>query len=420
MQREDYTIDACRNEIFIRLCEIWEETKEQSIKANPNNDESKQTEWQKDIWRKANTLQAVAYYWFTIKDDAALKQKAMDLMKDGYQFYIKVKNNKDLWVDDFGWWGGFFTDLHSYTSGQPNGRPVQELPPPFNHTNLISETEYCYDRMIKNLDKEYGGIWNNPKLNEKSCEKNSITNSWILNVSLDLFSLTKQQKYKDFFLAQYSWLTTGKYNGHAPPPQAWSLYTAEGLVLWIANGPNTRGPNYKEYEPQGYWSGDQGVFLRALSRYILSNPQMKEKLLADGRNLIAAAIATFDDPEKARFVDKEKVMHESARNPIWGNDLCTGKGVFMRLATRFVRSYDIGEELRAKFKEIVLASAQSAWCSRIPSSEKTKWLIAPNWNPRFGPSEEGEQQTTGDLWPQVFQTNGLDVLNAAVQISKLG
>jgi hypothetical protein len=91
----------------------------------------------------------------------------MDLIKDGYDFYNKVKKNKDLWVDDFGWWSGFFTDLHSYTSGTP----AQELPPPFNHANLISETEYCYHRMIKNLDEKYGGIWNNPKLNEESCEK---------------------------------------------------------------------------------------------------------------------------------------------------------------------------------------------------------------------------------------------------------
>jgi hypothetical protein len=414
MQCPDYDIDRCRNEIFIRLCEIWEETKEQSRKDNPNNDENKMTEWQKDIWRKANTLQAVARYWATIKNDPALKQKAMDLMKDGYQFYNRVKENKDLWVDDFGWWSGFFTDLHQYTSDK-------ELPPPFNHANLISETEYCYNRMIKNLDEKFGGIWNNPKIDEASCEKNSITNSWMLNVSLDLFNLTKQQKYKDFFLAQYSWLTTGKYGGYAPSPQAWNLYTEEeGLVLWIATGPHTRGPKYQEYKAQGYWSGDQGVFLRALSRYILLDSQMKEKLLADGRNLIAAAIATFDDPKKARFVDKQNVMHESARNPIWINDLCTGKGVFMRLATRFAHSNDIGKELIAKFKEIVFASAQSAWCSRrIPSSEKTKWLIAPNWNPGFGPPEEDTQQTTGDLWPQVFQTNGLDALNAADQIRNL-
>lgn len=126
--------------------------------------------------------------------------------------------------------------------------------------------------------------------------------------------------------------------------------------------------------------------------------------------MISAAIMTPNG-----FPDTENVMHESPNPPDWSNDLATGKGVFMRLVTRFALRYSFFSDrgFEEKFKTFVNATAQSVWCS----CDKATGTTAPNWNPGFGPPQEGEQPTSGGLWPQVFQTDGLDALNAAVQIN---
>jgi hypothetical protein len=391
MKCDDYELHACRDKVFDRLCTVWDDTQ-------------KTTKWEEEIWRKANTLQAVAQYWHTATDTNR-KQKAMTIMQQGYEFYRPRKTGA-WWVDDFGWWGGFFGDLSGYTGAFP-------LAPPFDQANLLAEAQYCYTRMVKNLDKEHGGIWNTPDLNDPFCEKNTITNSWMLNLAAGLFNWTGDVGYKNAAEAQYRWLTTGKYANYVPP--TWRLYTPEGLLLWVADGPFTLGPNHAPRVENVYWSGDEGVFLRGLTSYIngVCAPADRPGLLVNCQKLMTAAIATFADPNKVRFVDTENVMHESARNPDWSNDLATGKGVFMRLVTRFAvqHNYFADKAFESAFKAFVNATAESVWCSGNTATAET----APNWNPKFGPSGENQYPTKGELWPQVFQTDGLDALNAAVR-----
>jgi hypothetical protein len=396
MKCNDYELHACRDKVFDRLCKVWEDTK------NENSQK-----WQEDIWRKANTLQTVAQYWHTSLD-ATRKQKAMVIITEGYNFYHSKKSG-GYWVDDYGWWHGFFADLRDYTHSLPLG-------PPFDQANLLAEAQYCYTRMAKNLDKQYGGIWNTPNLDDPACEKNTITNDWMLNVSANLFMLTGDGAYKNTAEAQYKWLTTGKYLNYSPPN--WRLYTPEGLLLWVADGPHTLGPNHgSPAVKDAYWSGDEGVYLRGLTPYIngICPPAARQGLLADCQKLMTNAIAIFTDKSKVRFVDVENVMHESPRNQDWSNDLATGKGVFMRLATRFAvqHNYFSNKPFETAFKAFVNATAESAWCSGNTTTGET----GPNWNPKFGPPQENEYPTKGELWPQVFQTDGLDALNAAVQIS---
>jgi hypothetical protein len=209
--------------------------------------------------------------------------------------------------------------------------------------------------------------------------------------------------------AEYAWLTTGTYRGQ--PPAYWRLHTQEGLLLWLVNGPFTTSPSHGPFRDV-CWTGDEGVFLNALTAYIngVADQSLKPTLVKDGRTLIDAAM-TF-------FVAND-VMHESPRNPDWSNDLATGKGVFMRLVTRFVLQHGFFGDaaFETQFKAFVSATAEAAWCTRlIPKvGDKTKWVIAPSWTPD-SPPQEKSQDTTDDLWPQVLQTNGLDALNAAVLI----
>jgi hypothetical protein len=162
------------------------------------------------------------------------------------------------------------------------------------------------------------------------------------------------------------------------------------------------------------------VFLRGLTAYIntIAEPNSRDEILQQGRNLVDAALTAFPDTEN--------VMHESQNNYDWGNDLATGKGVFMRLVTRFVKAHNFFDDpkFKEKYKAFVLATAESAWCSRKSpeTGDKSKWLIAPNWNPPNGPSQENDYPISyandpgALLYPQVLQTNGLDALNAAHDI----
>jgi hypothetical protein len=397
----DYKLLEDRENIFCCLCKVWVEAMVTDSKL-----------WQEDIWRKANTAQALLQYWMTTTNEDG-RQKAMDIMKGAYGFYKKFLNGPkgpDVWVDDFGWWFGFFADLAAI------GHP---LAAPFDPANLLIEPKYCYDRMLKNRDSVEGGIWNNNDPSKR--EKNTVTNAWMLNVAAGLFHWTKEQKYKDMAESQYLWLTTGKYNKYSPPGD-WELYNREGLLWWLPGAPKTSGV---------HWSGDEGVFLRGLIGYIdnvVTDPDVQNKLLQDSKALIMRAItptADFGDPSKWKgFPDTENVMHESPASD-WSNDLATGKGVFMRLVTRFAFHYKFFNDSKFEqtFQTFVDASAQSVCCTRDKTTDRT----VPNWNCAFksptcplGPPEEGGQPTSGDLWPQVWQTAGLDALNAAVRFHPAG
>jgi Glycosyl hydrolase family 76 len=387
MKCNDYDPLNNRILVFERLRQVWKETKESTDKATIKA-------WHDDIWRKANTLQAVAQYWHTATN-SNLRLEAVNLMKEGYKFYCERKH-ETFWVDDWGWWGGFFLDLREFTRNDL-------LESPFDQHNLLSEAQHCYDKMCCNLDKTTGGIWNHLDPPEDTQEKNTITNSWILHLAANLFLLTREKKYKDMAEAQYKWLTTGNTS-------PWHLYNSKGFLLWLPG--LTTGSDK-------CWIGDEGVFFRALSAYFGINPSIKEVTLGDIKNLITAEITPVSG-----FVDTDNVIHAPPDSQAWNNDLATGKGVFMRLVTRFVHdhAYFSDKAFEKKFNDFVNATAQSAWYSRDRAKNET----APDWNPGLKPDQypgkelpgEDGQPAFGELWPQVWQTDGLDALNAAVQITK--
>lgn len=384
MQCQDYNLIANREAVFSRLLEIWKESKNT-------------TAWDNDYWRKANTLQAVAMFWNTTNNQA-LKKDAMNLMLEGYAFYDKHRETK-WWVDDFGWWGGFFFALSSY---QGSGY----LPAPFDKDNLLKESKYVYSRMIQNLDTEYGGIWNNPNLGDNSTEKNTVTNTWLLIMAAGLANITLEPEYGQMASTQYKWLTTGQYKQYTPPN--WRLFNSDGLILWTPDGPHTRGPNFNMYPPTALWSGNEGVYLKGLQVFMgyQTDPSAKKEILQIAETLIGKAIS---QSTPNGFVDVQNVMHESPIAADWSNDLATGKGVALRFMASFAKAHSIMNET---LKSFLNSTAQSVWCSQDIKGQPNS-VISRNWNPGFGPSGENTRET-GELWPQVFQTNGLDALNAAV------
>ena len=390
MSFKDTELIAWRDAVFDRLYEIWNETEAESDRLGKAGWQA--TEWTGDIWRKANTLQAVAEYWSTTPPGAR-RNNAMDLMIRGFNFYNNEKGKTSIWVDDFGWWAGFFIDLYGY-----DGKLSL-----FYSDILWKEVIYCYERMNKNLDQDSGGIWNQP-----DGEKNTITNSWMFNIAAYLSVHNGIAQYTDTAKSQYTWLTTGKYKN----PKYWRLLTPEKVLLWLPHA----GDRGSEHEHE-CWTGDEGVFLRGLTPYIntIAEPNSKDSLLKFGRALIDAALKAF--------VDAKGIIHELQYNALWGNDLATGKGVFMRLVTRFVLEHKFFNDAKfeEEFRTVVDLTAEAAWRGRWIPDDKTKWVIAPSWS---NDAPDGEQGFRTDyvgepknlLFPQVLQTNGLDALNAAYRI----
>jgi hypothetical protein len=389
MKCADYKLAACRDQVFDDLVQIWEDAKKRGT-------------WD-EIWQKANTLQAVAQYWHDYDRDSVRAQKAMNLMKDGCEYY-RSKKNGTYWVDDFGWWGGFFLDLKFLTH-------ENSLPAPYDQDNLLVEAEYTYSRMLNNLDKEYGGIWNTPNVNDKYAEKNTVTNSWMFRLAAGIASWTSDPQHKKFAEQQYRWLTTGEYEGYKPK-NGWRLYNEDGLLLWTPDGDYTRGPNHIPYDVNALWSGNEGVYLSALHAYLLIDSTNKTDILKDCQKLITAAISKATPNG---FVDVQNVMHESPLSADWSVDLATGKGVSLRLMTKFARQHNMIDDT---FKDFVNTTAQSVWCSRdtVNIDGLPKKIVAHNWNSsEYGPPEENTKHTE-ELWPLVLQSGGLGALNAAQQL----
>ncbi len=325
-------------------------------------------------------------------------------MLEGYEFYVACKT-QNFWVDDFGWWGGFFMDLYDYVPTESG------LPTIFQQANLAVETEYAYKRMLENCDKEYGGIWNASDVNEPAREKNTVTNAWALRLAASMAYLRPEDpQYLQFANEQYQWLTTGIYNGRKP--DNWALYNQNLLIYWTPKGPNNAGPKHVPGNEDALWSGNEGVLLEAFSVYAARFDEgRRQQILRQTDKLIEASV-TNSTPNS--FVDSQDVCHESPIAADWSNDLATGKGVMLRLLFDFARRHNL---LIEPLKNCIYATAQSVWCSQEMKG-KSNAQVVRNWNPGFPPAEENDRQTRG-LWPLVLQAGGLDALNSAYLLSLL-
>jgi hypothetical protein len=384
MKCPDYDLKTARDEIFDRLCVIWDE----SLEAGKN-----------DIWRKANTLQSIARYFRSysgLDSEKVRCAKALAIMENGYAFYQGVKNNK-WWVDDYGWWGGLFLDLYDYKLGGV-----------FEQASLKAELKFAYEQMRQNLDTTYGGIWN--VVEQDGSEKNTVTNAWALRLAAGLAYMNNNDpSYIKLADEHYKWLTTGEYNGKTP--DTWGLWNSDGLIYWTPLNPLNVGPNHS-YSPTALWSGNEGVLLEALNTYSARfDDNRRKEILEPCKRLVQAAVS----PLTANgFVDSESVCHESPAAADWSNDLATGKGVMLRLMFQFAKGHDL---LTPDFRNLINATAQSVWCSQEMKGKANSQVVR-NWNPGFGPSQENDRQS-GGLWPLVLQAGGLDALNTAYSLSKL-
>lgn len=380
----DYQQNA--DSIFNQLQYIWTEFE----KNDP-------LVWDSEIWRKANTMDSVLRYWEQPLTSEQQKQKAVGLLTDGWQFYLS-KKTAGWWVDDFGWVAMFAMNMFDLLSG-PNAPAL-----PFNAEEMLSEAQYCHERMLANLDQQSGGIYNIHD-SHKERRRNTITNSlfWTLSTRLG----KTNSKYAEYADQWYAWLLSGTWNGNTP--QNWGFLNDLHIARETALGAAKPSSHNREW----FWSGDQGCVLAALMYYGMFRRAEQPTLNKIALNLVNGCL-----PAGAPFFDQENILHESDFPDNFNNDFAdfpndyaTGKGVLLRHFVGFAPSVP-GVDITV-LKTRFCATADAVWNTR----EKYDQVVR-DWNPKAGP--QGEKGPTDGLmlWAQVLQTGGLDATIAALKISR--
>lgn len=351
--------------------------------------------WDSEIWRKANTMDSVLRYFEQPLTSDEQKLKAVQLLTDGWKFYLS-KKNVGWWVDDFGWVAMFAMNVFDLLSG-PNAPTL-----PFNAEEMLSEAQYCHKRMLENLDQQSGGIYNIHDSN-KERRRNTVTNSlfWTLSTRLAKTN-TEYAEYADKW---YAWLLSGTWNGNTP--QDWGFLNDLNIARETALGAAEPSAHSKEW----FWSGDQGCVLAALMYYGMFRRAEQPTVSKIALNLINGCL-----PAGTPFFDQQNILHESdfpdnfSNNfADYSNDYATGKGVLLRHFAGFAPSVQ-GVDA-AVLKTRFCATADAVWNTREKYDQ-----VARDWNPYAGP--QGEKEAPGGLalWQQVLQTGGLDATVAAVRI----
>jgi hypothetical protein len=112
------------------------------------------------------------------------------------------------------------------------------------------------------------------------------------------------------------------------------------------------------------------------------------------------------------MTDRNGILHENVAVLKEGqvfssfiSDYATGKGIFMRSLGAFDTGHVEG------LSEFILKNADAVWASRGDGDQ-----FSFNWNPSIG-NHEPATGMKAELDPLIFQTAGLDALDAALRIA---
>jgi len=179
-----------------------------------------------------------------------------------------------------------------------------------------------------------GGTWNhNPNDPESPGVQNLITNALFLNLSSQLWGLTREDRFLtgacDQFAWFYHWFTTGALFPVKPG----------GNLVYPSCGLNVNVNKQSIDNDQGtYWTGDQGAVMGALAQFLLiandaskkiTNPPNLAQYLANTCDSIANAVSHNDQ----MVYNNTGVLYEQSWNDLNG---AVGKGALMRYFAAWV------------------------------------------------------------------------------------
>ncbi len=283
------------------------------------------------FWHAGNTLDTFLDYYVRAKPEGYQKE-AVARTEEGIKVFSDAvdvdptgnppsKLPTKAWWDDYGWWGVAFLKAYRLTNA---GRYLQCV-------------KNCWDFMDQggrhqgDQPFEQDGTWNH----YPGGAQNLITNSLFLNLSAQLYGLTKEQKYLDGANAQFQWFYHWFTKGALTPvlPGGKLVYPSCGLGVSVNDKSVPKDKGH-------YWTGDQGAVIGALSELLQiagnvapfkDDPADLASYLKDACNAIVLAVTSND-----HMVYKDTgILYE----PEWIDpNGAVGKGVLMRYLGAWLQS----------------------------------------------------------------------------------
>lgn len=243
-------------------------------------------------WIQAEVLASVADFWPGFKDNPTISpvcQAIVDQAKKNYLSAIRSKDADHLWFDDYGWWGLAFAKLagsgKAELKGLVDSDAFAQMAVDCATANAKGKSSWASATPEQRQDRDfapkgppavvvpvaggdpYPGLWNaNYQMLQNVRDKhpdwdlnlvaiqNTVTNADYLLLCLRLAELlgekedgrwTREAKSGASWF--HDWIT--KNTGYLRP---------NGLIC-------ERVPSMPDFQPQGYWAGDQGIWLGVLS-----------------------------------------------------------------------------------------------------------------------------------------------------------
>lgn len=344
-----------------------------------------------NFWFGGNALHAYLDYLFR-----AGETDTNQILPTANKIYQSMSNNPGWWRDDYGWWGIAFVVAINNRVGFGYKDPSYD--PLFK--DLRDATQYCWKQLNDNWDNSpygrgvdiVGGVWNTKDTTQPLAGRNSVTNEgfWILSMALAQLSRDKivpeNPQYEKMAKAEQSWFEQW-LSLPAKQPGMTGILNKQGLVLERPMGNTT--------DPAFYWSGDQGLCIRAFRSLPGALP-----------NDIARSVIK-------NMIDRNGILHEYLGFVDRGlegfiADYATGKGVFMRNLANI-------NQPMGSYSDFIKKNATAVWCNQLGGNQ-----FGFNWNPRAGGEPKillavgTKNQALCNL---IMQAAGQDALNAAVSIA---
>ncbi|HLJ88325.1 MAG TPA: hypothetical protein VKZ53_16010 [Candidatus Angelobacter sp.] len=406
----------------------------------------------KDFWHTANTLDTCvdfilnsSPYW---TDLSKQRQAVQTMIQDSYQYFDTVyreqndhgHRSRDVWWDDYGWWGVTFTKIYQNFEALFRGAPA----PTITAADCLDVARKCWtvlgsysEHANRTVKPEYkgpvaGGCWNHPPKPDGEGVQNSVTNELFLVLSARLYKNTNDQSILTAVAGQYLWFTSWfvdylQKQAQCPLPgnqqgafRCLARTQASRLIVAYERPIDPMNSKYNQGQPPfvdgQLWTADQGLLLGGLAEVL----SLREALAS--LPIIRQQDPTF--PKNAKdmiywgvlgidwLFDPTSVLHEA---PLHGEfrtgyaaDYATGKGVMMRYLKQAMGATGLNPDT------YITQNAKA-----VLNSMSKDYQLAFQWNTRTDTkigTNESDVQTKDLRFPPTVQVAGMDALNAGIQL----
>ena len=347
----------------------------------------------KDFWKRANTCDACLALLepffeqkFHDREVEEMFVTIQEILEKNLKYY-EESDLKNMWIDDFGWWG--LMGLNAFKLMEKIGN--YEL-----SQKYLNLSKNCFKRMIdfgldinKDVKPVPFGIRNTTQNESNSGVKNTVVNALLILLSTKLYCLHVERNFNgsdDFLkMACEQWIWFSKWFEKTDEKyQYFKSFIGDDQAALVGERPLdfSDGSDYKETGHPDWslgwvWSGDYGLLIGAFGDLIaykdnLAKYALKEKLefnLADFESKITSVTKKLIHGVQKGMIGNDGIFHEPpciASYNMNGNDYLAGRGILLRyMDLEFVKKLT-----GIDFKDNILKTVCALWSTRDESNNQ--------------------------------------------------